>query len=192
MIVVAAFAVVLNTLIAVWLRGEAKHDLNIRSAYVHMLGDALSSLGVIVAGVVVYSTGSTWADPVVSLLIAGFILWSSWPVLKESVGVLMEASPGGLDVMAVQKAVNDIDAVQDVHDLHVWTLSSGRVACSLHILVNQGMTLPESQRLQATIAKKLEGDFHIAHSTIQVEATGCGVDTLHCTPHQVRSHDEHG
>src|SRR5205085_8085007 len=97
MIAAALAAVLLNTLISVWLHGDAKHDLNIRSAYLHMVGDAVSAFGVVIAGVVIAVTRSPLADPIVSFLIAGLILWSSWGILTESVNVLLEAAPAGLN-----------------------------------------------------------------------------------------------
>src|SRR5712691_11206155 len=101
MIVVAAIAILLNTVISLWLRRAAKADLNVRSAYTHMLGDAISAAGVLVAGVVVAFTGASIADPIVSILIGLLILWSSWGILRESVNVLLEAIPSGMDMDSV-------------------------------------------------------------------------------------------
>jgi cobalt-zinc-cadmium efflux system protein len=103
MIVVAAAAIAMNLLIGFWLHAGAEHDLNVRSAYLHMIGDAISAMGVVVAGVIVLVCGWVLADPIVSFLIAGLILWSSWGVLKESVGVLLEGTPAGLEMGAVEK-----------------------------------------------------------------------------------------
>ncbi|HMF13967.1 MAG TPA: cation diffusion facilitator family transporter [Gemmataceae bacterium] len=179
MIGVALAAVLLNGLISVWLRAEGKHDLNIRSAYLHMLGDALSAVGVVIAGVIVIATGQTIADPLVSLLIGVLILWSSWGILTEAVNVLLEAVPKGLDVAKVVQSVCQVPGVLDVHDLHVWTVTSGMTACSLHIRVVEQSAL-EGQRIQQAVAAMLEHDFRIAHSTIQVEVETCGVNDLHC------------
>src|SRR5262249_42226855 len=138
---VALAAVLLNGLISVWLHAEAKHDLNVRSAYLHMLGDALSAVGVVIAGIIVAATGQTIADPLVSLLIGALILWSSWGILTEAVAVLMEAVPQGLDVPKVVQSIRQVPGVLDVHDLHVWTVSSGMAACSLHIRVGEQSAL---------------------------------------------------
>jgi cobalt-zinc-cadmium efflux system protein len=172
MIGVAAVAVILNGLISVWLHAEAKHDLNIRSAYLHMLGDALSALGVVAAGVVVALTGASIADPLVSLMIGGLILWSSWGILTETVDVLMEAVPRGLDIDRMSQAIRQVSGVLDVHDLHVWMVASGMTACSLHIrIAEQGAR--EGQRIQRAVAEMLEQDFHIWLSTIQIEVDDC-------------------
>jgi cobalt-zinc-cadmium efflux system protein len=179
MISVAAIAVLLNGLISIWLRGEGKHDLNVRSAYLHMLGDALSALGVVVAGTIVVLTGQNIADPVVSLLIGALILWSSWGILAEAINILMEAAPMGLDLPRLVRSIHQVVGVHDVHHLHVWTVASGIVACSLHIRVGEQSAL-EAQRIQQAVAEMLEHDFHIAHSTIQIEVEECHGSDCHC------------
>jgi cobalt-zinc-cadmium efflux system protein len=170
---VALAAVVLNGLISLWLHAEAKYDLNIRSAYLHMLGDALSGVGVLVAGVIIAVTGQPVADPVVSLLIGLLILWSSWGVLRETVDVLLEAVPKGMDMAKLVQAIRQVPGVQGVRDLHVWTIGSGRAACSCRILVNEQSAL-EGQRVQQSVAQMLEHEFRITHTTIQVEVEQCG------------------
>src|SRR5438477_5456082 len=107
MIAVALIAIAMNTSISLWLRREAAHDLNVRSAYLHMLGDAISATGVVIAGVIVAFTGASIADPVVSVLIGLLILWSSWGILKESVNVLLEGIPEGMDMKTVEQRIND-------------------------------------------------------------------------------------
>ena len=180
MIGVAVAAVLLNVVIALWLRDAARHDLNVRSAYLHMVGDAVSALGVAVAGAVVAATGVTVADPAVSFLIAGLILWSAWGVLSEAVNVLLEAAPKGLDTAALGRAVAEVPGVQGVHDLHVWTVGSGIIACSCHVLVAEQAVRDGQQVLRAVVAV-LRERFGIAHTTVQVEVEGCKPDDLYCT-----------
>ncbi|HEY1376013.1 MAG TPA: cation diffusion facilitator family transporter [Gemmataceae bacterium] len=190
MIGVAAGAIVLNALITVWLRGEAKHDLNIRSAYLHMLGDALSAAGVVAAGVLIALTGRVVFDPAVSLLIGGFILWSSWGILSESVNVLLEAVPKGLDVDEVVQAIRRVPGVRDVHHLHVWTISPGMPACSCHVIVGE-QSARDGQRVQQSAAELLREQFHIAHTTIQVEVDGCDAGAADCAMRPLADHDHH-
>ncbi len=135
MIVVALFAVVLNGVISFWLRSGAKHDLNIRSAYLHMLGDAISALGVVAAGVFVAVTGNPIADPVISVVIGAFIIWSSWGIITEALNVLMEATPKGLDMAALEESIKCIPGVLGVHDLHAWSVASNMLSFSCHIVV---------------------------------------------------------
>lgn len=191
MIGVALGAVVLNTVIALWLRGEARHDLNLRSAYLHMAGDAASGVGVVIAGITVAVTGSTVADPAVSLLIGGLILWSSWGILTESVNVLLEAAPAGVDTRAVERCVEGVEGVDGVHHLHVWTVASGMVACSCHIVVGEQSASSGEQVLRA-VAGALKRDFGIGHATVQVEVEGCEPHDLNCNMRAHRQPHVHG
>ena len=137
MIWVALAAMVLNGVISLWLRSGAKHDLNLRSAYLHMVGDAVSAFGVVLAGIVVAFTGSSLADPVVSFLIGAAIIWSSWGIITESVNILLEAVPKGVDMEALEQSIKNVDGVLGVHDLHVWTVASGIRSASCHVLVSE-------------------------------------------------------
>ncbi len=190
MIVVALVAVSMNTLISLWLRSTARKDLNVRSAYMHMLGDAVSAVGVVVAGVVVAFTGASIADPLVSILIGVLILWSSWSILKESVNVLLEAIPEGLNMEAVERAISAVVGVEAVHDLHVWTVGSGIVACSCHITVEE-QSVRSGQNVLRAVAEELEHDFGITHTTIQVEAEGCEENDMYCLLKIAEQHRSH-
>ena len=173
MIWVALVAIVLNSGIAWWLSSAAKNDLNVRGAYLHMMGDAAASFGVVIAGIIILFTGAYIADPIVSIIFAGLVLWSSWSILSESIHVLLEATPAGLDLAKVEQAIHGVSGVLDVHDLHVWTVSSGMIASSCHIVVAD-QSVSHGQQILQNVAHMLEHDFKIGHSTIQVEAKDCG------------------
>jgi cobalt-zinc-cadmium efflux system protein len=179
MIVIALIAVLMNTLISLWLRSGAKKDLNVRSAYMHMLGDAISAAGVVLAGVIVAFTGASIADPVVSILIGILILWSSWGILKESVNVLLEGIPEGMKMDEVERAIGGVNGVLAVHDLHVWTVGAGMVCCSCHIMVNE-QSVREGENVLRAVTEELEHHFGIAHTTIQVEVEGCEPNDMYC------------
>jgi cobalt-zinc-cadmium efflux system protein len=179
MIVVALVAVVMNTIISFWLRSDAKHDLNVRSAYLHMVGDAVSAAGVVVAGIFIVMTGSTKADPVVSILIAALILASSWGILKEAINVLLEAIPKGMDMKALELTIGGVPGVLEVHDLHVWTVGSGVIACSCHVLVTE-QSVRSGEQVLRTVTKELEHNFGITHTTIQLEVEGCEPNDIYC------------
>jgi cobalt-zinc-cadmium efflux system protein len=179
MIIVALIAILLNTVISLSLRRAAKNDLNIRSAYMHMLGDAISAAGVVGAGVIVAFTGASIADPVVSVLIGILILWSSWGILKESVNVLLEGVPEGMDMETVERAIGAVAGVLAVHDLHVWAVGSGMVCCSCHISVEE-QSVRSGENVLRAVAEELEHNFGISHSTIQVEVEGCEPNDMYC------------
>jgi cobalt-zinc-cadmium efflux system protein len=179
MIVVALIAIILNTAISLWLRSAARNDLNVRSAYTHMLGDAVSAAGVVIAGVVVALSGTSLADPVVSVLIGILILLSSWGILKESVNVLLEGVPAGIEMETVERTISSVAGVLAVHDLHVWTVGSGMVCCSCHISVEE-QSVRSGENVLRAVAEELEHNFGISHSTIQVEVEGCEPNDMYC------------
>ena len=171
MVVVALVAIALNTLISFWLHGGAKHDLNMRSAYLHMMGDALAGVGVVIAGVIIWLTGMSIADPIVSLIIGGLILYSSRGIWIEAVATLMEAAPPGLDLPRLRGTVQSIPGVKDLHCLHTWVVGSGVTACSCHVTV-QPEYERSSQEILRQVVDKLEDRFDFAHTTIQIEVDG--------------------
>ena len=191
---VAAVAVLMNTVIAWMLSGDSHHSLNARAAYIHMAGDALSSFGVVVAGLVIKFTGWTLADPVVSILIAGFILYSSWGIIGEATNILMEGTPKGVDIEELVAAIRAVPPIQEVHDLHVWTVSDGLHFLSCHIVLPDACTVVQSQAVVAALNARLHDQFSIGHATIQTE-TAKGdqcrhdADALYCALEA--AHHEH-
>jgi cobalt-zinc-cadmium efflux system protein len=186
MIGVAAAAIVVNILIGLWLHKGSKDDINIRSAYIHQMGDAASAVGVVFAGVLVAATGQSVADPAVSLLIAAMILFSSYGVLSESATVLLEGTPAGTDMPAVIAAIQGVPGVLDVHDLHVWMVGPGVVACSCHITVAE-QSVREGQQVLRAVVNVLKDRFAITHTTVQVEVEGCDDNDMYCIANRLRT-----
>ncbi len=186
MIGVAAAGLVVNTVIGLGLRRASKHDINVRSAYLHMMGDAVSALGVMIAGVLVATAHMPLADPIVSLLIAALILYSSYDVLRESAAVLLEGTPAGMNMPALIAAIRGVRGVLDVHDLHVWMVGPGVIACSCHIVVAE-QSIREGQQVLRAVVHDVERLFHITHTTVQVEVEGCDVDDMYCVASRVAS-----
>lgn len=166
MLVVASLGLAVNLLAAWLLHGAADESLNVRGAYLHVLGDLLGSVGAIAAAIVVLSTGWWPADPIISVLVAALILRSAWTLVRESVDVLLEAVPSHIDLTAVRAAMIELPAVQDVHDLHVWTLTSRYVALSAHAVVADPA---DNQTVLDEIRDCMERRFGIRHVTVQIE-----------------------
>ncbi|NLI00053.1 MAG: cation transporter [Chthonomonadales bacterium] len=180
MIWTALAAFIMNVWISYWLHAGSKNDLNIRSAYLHMVGDALASLGVVLAGIVVWTTGSTLADPIVSLLLGALILWSAGGILRESLDILLESVPRGIKLDDIERSVCALPGVLGCHDLHVWTISSGYLAASCHVEVaDQAVT--DGQRIAHQVAETLAERHGITHTTVQVEAEECHNGDRLCT-----------
>jgi len=187
MIWVAGISVLMNTVIALALAGDAKHSLNTRAAFIHMAGDALSALAVVIAGVIVRYTGWVYADPVVSLLIALFIFWSAIGIVREAGDVLMEKAPRNLDPETLAARIATIEPVCGVHDVHVWTMGEGLHLLSCHVALPANFTLLETTEVVATIRRVLHDEFGIEHSTIQPEEDGlcrmAHAQTVFCSMH---------
>lgn len=181
MLITAAIALLLNVGITLSLREEGRTDLNIRSAVVHMVGDAVSSAGIIVAALLIRSTHSTLWDPAVSLLIAALILWSSYGILDEAVNLLLEGTPRGIDSDEVTRALARINGVLGVHHLHIWALAPSRAALSCHLIVGD-VPVRSTRKLLDEVTEMLEHEFHIVHATVQFEFASCDVDDPYCVP----------
>jgi cobalt-zinc-cadmium efflux system protein len=179
MIGVALAAIAINAVISLRLHEASKADMNIRSAYIHMVGDAVAAFGVVVAGAILAITGSATADPIVSVIIAGFILWSSYGVMQESATVLLEGTPPGTDMPGVIRAIQGVGGVIDVHDLHVWMVGPGVVACSCHVVVAE-QSIRQGQQVVRAVAESMARRFHITHTTVQIEVEGCDPNELYC------------
>ncbi len=171
---------------------DKDHDLNIRAAFVHMLGDAVSSVGIIAGAIAIHFTGLAVIDPVLSVLIGILIVWTAWDIIQESLNVLLEGLPRGLELNEVTGAMRKIDGVIDVHDLHIWSLGSSAHAMSCHVLI-EDMPPSESnailQRINEVLCK-----YEINHTTIQFEHTKCALSDAPCTilvtaPHDHQHHE---
>src|SRR5215471_19853435 len=134
MMIVAAAGVLMNGIIALMLHGSS-HDVNVRSAFIHMLGDTLSTASVIVGGWIILFTGKTWIDPALSFGIGALILWSSFGIVRETLNILLEGTPKGVSMDLLSDAMKQVDGVRDVHDLHVWSIGSEIHALSCHIAI---------------------------------------------------------
>jgi cobalt-zinc-cadmium efflux system protein len=195
MMYVAAAGVLMNGTVATLL-WRFSGDVNIRSVFLHMLGDTLSTAAVIAGGAAILFTGMTWIDPVLSILIAGMILWSSVGIIRETLNILLEGTPRNLQLVEVREAMASVTGVLDVHDLHVWSLGSQSHALASHVTIAE-MPMSECSEILTGINCALRDRFHILHTTIQFETTGC--ETTHgCSaPPEleavgVHGHDHHG
>lgn len=175
MMYVAAAGVLMNGAIAALL-WKFSGDVNIRSVFLHMLGDTLSTAAVIAGGAGILFTGLVWIDPVLSLGIAAMILWSSWGIVRETLNILLEGTPSAIKLGSVQGAIAQVPGVLDVHDLHVWSLGSSSHALASHVLIDE-RPISECAVILEAINCSLRDRFHITHTTIQFETRGC--ETTH-------------
>jgi cobalt-zinc-cadmium efflux system protein len=176
---IAAGGLLVNLVCAWLLHGDHQRDLNVRGAWLHVVGDALGSVGAIAAGLLVTLRGWQAADPLFSALIAVLIVWSSWSLIREATNVLLEGTPAHINLAAVEGAILETAGVEDVHDLHVWTITSGREALSAHVRHAHDAATPELLR---ALRSKLHEQFGVDHLTIQMETGDFEDETFHfCT-----------
>ncbi|MCP1356135.1 cation diffusion facilitator family transporter [Aneurinibacillus migulanus] len=168
MLTIAVIGLAVN-IIAAWMLmrgGDTSDNLNVRSAFLHVIGDMLGSVGAIIAAVLIWQFGWTIADPIASVVVAVLVILSAWRVIRDSVNVLMEGVPAGIDIDEVREAVLAIDGVTAIHDLHVWTVTSGFPSLSCHLVIRNMEQSGEVLRKANHLFKE---QFHIAHTTIQIE-----------------------
>ncbi len=170
---VAAAGVLLNGVIAALLM-RSHGDLNIRSALIHEIGDTLSTAAVIVGGWIILKTGKTFVDPLLSIAIGVLILWSSFGIIRESLNILLEGIPRGMQLESIAACVSRVKGVLDVHDLHVWSIGSESHALSAHIKIAD-IPPSESDEIMTRIRQALHDEFHITHTTIQFESVSCDI-----------------
>jgi cobalt-zinc-cadmium efflux system protein len=168
MLIAAALGLAGNLVVIFLLKGHAQRSINIQSAFVHVIYDTVSSVAVIVTGFIAFYTGIVILDPLVAFLIAGLIARSAYTIVRGSTHILLEGAPRELDIQEVTKSMKEVDGVVDVHDLHVWTISTGMVALSGHVVVRDQM-LSQSGKLIEEMNRMLAAKYSIRHTTIQME-----------------------
>ena len=183
---VLAFLINLGT--ALLVRKGSEHDLNLRSTFLHLVGDVLSTLGAILAGILIYFTRWNWLDPFVSVLIGVMILWNAWGILRETVDILLESTPRDVDMNAMVQDIMQIEGVLGVHDLHVWSITSGLRTMSAHILTAD-LPISLGTDIQTQVNELLKHRYKIAHATLQLECVDCQPDGLYCDIEAIHAHE---
>ncbi len=179
LIVVGLVAFFINLGTALLVKKGSEHDLNMRAAFIHLMGDVISTVGAVIAGVIIYFTGANWLDALVSMLIGGLILWNAWGILRETVDILLEATPRDVDMAAMIAELTKINGVLGVHDLHVWSISSNLRTMSAHILTAD-ISISSGAVIQEQINELVAHNYNIMHATLQLECSGCAPDLLYC------------
>ena len=165
---------------------RSRRDLNLRSLLLHNFGDAVSNIGILAGAFAIRLTGAQWIDPVIGAAIAAMVLWSTRSLLQESGNILLEGLPKGIRLESVARSMLSIKGVQEVHDIHVWTIGTDLVALSCHVRIPD-MHMDESEKILQGICARLEQDFHITHTTIQFERAGLPQETSYIMPHPLQT-----
>ena len=162
-----------------WLRSEQKTNINIRSVFWHAFGDALASLGVIVGAVIILITGKFFVDPLISVLISLIILYAAWSIFREGFRVILEATPGDVNVLEMISTLKKLPGVIDIHDVHVWSISPELRAMNGHVLISD-ISTSQGAAIRAEIEKVVQEQYHIEHTTLQMECQQCDSNEAFC------------
>lgn len=179
MLVIAVIGLIVNLIVAFTLSKHDQDDLNTRSAFLHVVGDAAASVGVIAVGVILLFVNWLWLDPLVSVMIGVLILFSSGRVLKESIHILAEGMPEGMTATSIAESMRKVSGVSQVHDLHVWTVAPGYIALSAHVTVDD-QSISQTAEMMNALKETLNESYEIQHTTIQFECENCGQGTVLC------------
>lgn len=192
MIWVASAAIVLNGGIMLGLQKSGADDINVRGAFLHMMGDLIGSAAIVAGAIIMRAEGWTRVDPLLSIAISVLIVWTAWDITRESLNILLEGLPRGLSLSQVSQAVSSVEGVLDVHDLHIWCLGSESRALSCHVLI-EDMPPSRSERILHEINHLLGDRFHVFHTTIQFEHINCAISDGGCViPVETGHHHHHG
>jgi cobalt-zinc-cadmium efflux system protein len=165
---------------------RSRRDLNLRSLLIHNFGDAISNIGILAGAIAIRMTGAQWLDPLIGVAIAAMVLWSTKSLLQEAGNILLEGLPKGIQLESVAHSILSIKGVQEVHDIHVWTIGTDMVALSCHARIPD-MHMDESEKIQRAVCAKLEEDFHITHITVQFERAGLPQEAGNIMPHPLQT-----
>lgn len=179
---VGSLAFIINLLTAWMVKEGSEHDLNLRSAFLHLMGDVMSTLGAVIAGIIIAFTNWNWLDPFVSVLIGGFILYNAWSILKQTIHILLESTPENINMDSMVADLRNVNGVLGVHDLHVWSISENLRMLSAHVVVAD-ISIGDGVDIQHNINELLAHGYNIQHATLQMECEGCGKGLLYCEIH---------
>jgi cobalt-zinc-cadmium efflux system protein len=189
MLIIALVGLSANLLVTWWLRREQRHNINVRSAFWHAAGDALASVGVIAGGAVMILTGQFLVDPIISVFISLIILYAAWSIFREGVRVILEATPRDVDVLAMISALKQLPGVKDVHDVHVWSITPELRAMNGHVLI-EDISISQAADIRSNVEKVVREQFHVEHTTLQMECQKCDSHALFCNLNKTCPPDE--
>ncbi len=187
---VGALAFLINLGTAWLVKNGSEHDLNLRSTFLHLMGDVLSTLGAVIAGIIIAFTNWNWLDPLVSVLIGAFILWNAWGILRQSIHILLESTPESINMEAMVTDLLNVEGVRDIHDLHVWSINENLRALSAHI-VTDDVLVSAGSPIQHNLNEILAHKYNIRHATLQLECDCAGQKLLYCDIQDAISTHQH-
>lgn len=179
MLIIAVFGLFANLISVVILNKDKNENLNVKAAYLHLMGDTLSSVAVIVGGIAIWQWQIYWLDPLITILVGIYIIYHTWSVVKQTVDILMQTSPEGIDVNEIKTVVESLDGIENIHHLHLWKLTDSLTHLEAHINLKENIDMIQMMRIKKAVEHKLKEQFNIHHITLQIEYGGCPNDLIH-------------
>jgi len=173
MLIIAVFGLLANLISVVILHHDKNHNLNVRAAYLHLLGDTLSSVAVILGGVAIWIWNIYWIDPIITVLVGIYIIYHTWSIVRQTLNILMQASPEGLDIRELKREVESFNEVENMHHLHVWKLDDEHIHLEAHINIKENLPVSEVQAVRLQIEEMMWEKYGISHITLQTDYKGC-------------------
>lgn len=171
MLIVALFGLVANVISVIILRKDKAHNVNVKAAYMHLMGDTLSSVAVIVGGFAIWFWDLYWIDPLITTLVGIYIIWHTWGIVKQTVNILMQGTPEWIDISEVERNVEAIDGVADMHHIHIWNLDDSKTFLEAHLAICENIRLSDAMSVKQKVEELLQSKFDIQHITLQIELT---------------------
>ena len=173
MLTVAVFGLLANLISVLVLQKDKSHNLNVRAAYLHLLGDTLSSVAVIAGGIAILFWQVYWLDPLITVAVGVYIIYHTWGVVRQTVDILMQATPRHIDLQKIKQSVETLPQVENIHHLHIWQMDDEHIHLEAHLNMSQDMSLSEAQSARHNVERILKEKFGISHITLQIEYKGC-------------------
>ncbi len=173
MLSVAVFGLIANLISVLVLQKEKSHNLNIRAAYLHLLGDTLSSVAVIAGGIAILVWQIYWLDPLVTVAVGVYIIYHTWDVVRQTVDILMQATPRHIDIQEIKQSLEALPQVENIHHLHIWQMDDEHIHLEAHLNISQDLSLSKAQTVRHDVETLLKEKFGISHITLQIEYKGC-------------------
>ncbi|MDD3738416.1 MAG: cation diffusion facilitator family transporter [Lentimicrobiaceae bacterium] len=173
MLIVATFGLLANVISVLVLQKDKNHNLNVKAAYLHLMGDTLSSVAVIIGGIAIWLWNITWIDPLITVLVGVYIIYHTWGVVKETIDILMQATPHNINIAEIKKAVESIDDVEDIHHVHVWKLNDEQIHLEAHINLKNNVDMVSMMKIKQEIEEIIRDNFGINHITLQIGYNCC-------------------
>lgn len=175
MLIVAIFGLLANAISVIVLHKDKTHNLNIKAAYMHLLGDTLSSIAVIIGGIAIWIWNIYWIDPLITVLVSIYIIYHTYSIVKETTNILMQGAPSGIDIIRIKNDIESIENIENIHHLHIWQLFENQIHFEAHITLKENISLDKVDTLRNNIEKLLLDKFNINHSTLQIGYNCCDI-----------------